>query len=178
VRQAIALLVTAGLVVGGLVSGDVIGAETTPEAAPPEAATTETESPSEEEAEREPKRDATTQNGQRRSDRGVQPNRQRFCAVSAQLERAGRRTFGNLEAQANPPAAKIRKAERRFATQNRQLLGEAQQVAPRPLQGEVKTLVAAIRARAGLAGQAPSRQEARAAERRVSDFERRNCRSR
>ena len=176
-RQAIALLVTGGLVVGGLAGANVIGADPATEATSEATATATVPDPSEEEEGTEEESDGSKESGSPTREGGPQPDRQRFCAVGQRLERAGRRAFAGLDGQNEASRAEVRKAERQFAAQHGQLLGEVQRVAPRPIQSDVRTLVAATFARAGLGGQAPPRQKAQAAEQRVSAFERRNCRS-
>ena len=99
---------------------------------------------------------------------------QRYCDLARQLDRAGEQFFKRLE-QENASAKEFEAAERRFVELHEADIDEVQRVAPEPIADDITTLLAALRARAGL-GPPVSEARAGAAEERVQKFDKRSCR--
>ena len=102
------------------------------------------------------------------------PDVERFCELSAEGDRAGEEAFRDLENDPQASKADFEAAEREFVESNQALFDELVEVAPEEISGDVDTLIASVRARAGL-GPEVDEAEAGAAEKRVTAFEKQNC---
>jgi hypothetical protein len=99
---------------------------------------------------------------------------ERYCELSAELDRAGEAAFGELERDPNATPEEFRAAERELVEGQEAEIQELQDAAPAEIVEDVETLSDALRARAGLGPQVDE-AEAAAAERRVQEFEKRSC---
>ena len=102
------------------------------------------------------------------------PDVERYCELSAELDRAGSESFRELEKDPQASKADFEAAEREFVESNQANLDETAQVAPEEISQDVETLIASLRARAGL-GTEVDEAEAGSAEKRVQAFEQENC---
>jgi hypothetical protein len=95
---------------------------------------------------------------------------QRYCALVDELDRRGEVAF----AEAKRPAEFVA-IERGFVAGIADDTAELERVAPVRIRGDVRTMVSAMRGRAGLADVKVPQREASAAEKRVKAFEKTAC---
>lgn len=98
----------------------------------------------------------------------------RYCSLVEALDRAGARFFRKLEQEEGATQKDFEKAEAEFVKAHEDEIEELGEAAPSEIRTEVETLLASLRARAGL-GPDVNARETRAAERRVQRFEKSNC---
>jgi hypothetical protein len=96
-----------------------------------------------------------------------------YCRLVADLERRGAQAFAEAERDGDP--ARIAGIERGFAAGAADDLDRLGRVAPAPIRADVRTILAAMRERAGLTRTGPGERAAAGAEERVKAFERRAC---
>lgn len=102
------------------------------------------------------------------------PDLERYCELSAELDRAGEEAFRDLENDPQATAEDFKAAERDLVEDNEEQLDEIVQAAPEEISQDAETLQASLRARAGLGGDVDE-AEAAAAEKRVQAFDKENC---
>ena len=98
---------------------------------------------------------------------------ERYCELTRELDRAGGRTFEELEKDPEATPKDFQAAERQLVEDNEESLEELQEVAPVAIKDDVASLVHALSVRAGLEDKVP--QDAEAAETRITKFEKQNC---
>jgi hypothetical protein len=100
---------------------------------------------------------------------------ERYCRLSANLDRAGADVFREVEADPQATPDDFRRAEAEFVNQYADELNAIAEAAPDELSDDAAVLVEAVRARAGLGEEPPDEQAAAKAERAVNRFEMENC---
>ncbi len=98
---------------------------------------------------------------------------ERYCELSAELDRAGQAQFESLEQDPNATEADFEAVEREFVETYEDEIDELQEVAPDEIAGDVALLVEGLRARAGLGGEEPG--GIGKAEERLDQFETQSC---
>jgi hypothetical protein len=101
-------------------------------------------------------------------------DRERYCALTREMDAAGSKFFARLERKKNATAADFEAAEKRFIERFAPQFEEIERAAPAEIRDDVRILLAGQRARAGLGG-GVGEAEASAAEERVLRYERRRC---
>ena len=99
---------------------------------------------------------------------------ERYCELTAELDRAGTKALAKLERDPEATDEDFERAERELVQSHEAEIEEVQDVAPSEIAESVRMQVRAIRARAGLS-EPVDEAEARVAERRVQQFEKQNC---
>jgi hypothetical protein len=99
---------------------------------------------------------------------------ERYCQLSADLDRAGQEAFQKLEKDPQATEKDFEAAEKEFVESNQAQIDELEQVAPEEISKDTETLLNGLRARAGLGPEVDEAQE-KAAETRVTSFEKQNC---
>jgi hypothetical protein len=102
------------------------------------------------------------------------PDVERYCQLTAELDRAGEEAFQGLEQDPQATEEDFEAAEKEFVESHQAQLDEVEQVAPEEISQDVETLSNALRARAGLGPEVDEAEEA-AADKRVQGFEQQNC---
>lgn len=98
----------------------------------------------------------------------------RYCALARELDAEGEQFFSGLGEDAKPEEYEA--AERRFVARFAGKLEELEQAAPQEIKGDVGTLLAGQRQRAGLpTATKVEESEGVAAETRTKAWEKRNC---
>ena len=103
------------------------------------------------------------------------PDLEAYCQAVSQLEAAGNEIFGALEEDGNATSEDFRQAEAQLLRENEAAFDDLQQSAPEEIRADVGTIVAGLRVRAGLEEDGPSPSDIGAAEKRVTEYEKRNC---
>jgi hypothetical protein len=97
-----------------------------------------------------------------------------YCKLTRQLDREGTKFFKKLEQKRNATAKDFKNAERDFVEAHEADLDDLQAAAPEEVSDDAQTIIAALRGRAGL-GPNVDQAKATAAEKRIQEFEKRNC---
>src|SRR5215207_560214 len=108
------------------------------------------------------------------SDDVAGPDLERYCELTAELNRAGEEAFHGLEKDPQATEKDFEAAEKGFVESHQAQLNELEQVAPEEISKDVETLSNGLRARAGL-GPGVDEAEEGAADKRVAGFEKQNC---
>jgi hypothetical protein len=99
----------------------------------------------------------------------------RYCALTAELDRAGREQFEALERDPSATEEQFEAAERELVEDNEEQLAELVAVAPEEIESHVEVLIGALRERAGLDAEDTDPAAVRDAERALARFEQENC---
>jgi len=102
-------------------------------------------------------------------DAAAGPDLERYCQLTAELDRAGEEAFQRQATEKDFEAA-----EKELVESHQAEIDELEQVAPEEISEDVETLSNGLRARAGL-GPAVDEAEEKAADKRVEGFEKQNC---
>ena len=109
------------------------------------------------------------------SDAAQAPDPERYCQLASELDAAGEAIFKELEGNPDATPEDFVKAERQLVQENADLFEELEAVAPEEIEGDVSTLLAGLRVRAGLSDDGPPSDEVAAAEKAVSSYEKEAC---
>ena len=104
-------------------------------------------------------------------------DRERYCALTREMDAAGTKFFARLERKQGteePTAEDYEAAERRFVERFAPQFEAIEEAAPAEIRDDIEILLAGQRQRAGLGGSLGEEQVS-AAERRVRRYERRQC---
>lgn len=97
-----------------------------------------------------------------------------YCSLAQQLDEAGSEFFKELEQDPKATKKDYEKAEAEFVRSHQAQIDKLIEAAPSDIRADVDTLLASLKARAGL-GPPVNQKEAQAAEKRVQEFEKENC---
>ena len=100
---------------------------------------------------------------------------ERYCRLSANLDKAGADVFREVEADPQATAEDFRRAEAEFVKRYEDELNAIADSAPDEISDDAAVLTEAVRARAGLSEEPPDERAAAKAERAISRFENENC---
>ena len=101
------------------------------------------------------------------------PDPDRYCELVAELEESGSAAFEAVEADEDATEEDYMAASKQFTEDSAEEFEELIEVAPDEISADVETLVGSIRAQA--VGEAQAREEAAAAEERITAWEEDNC---